>query len=105
MTDEASRVAGGREIGPRLKIVVRRKPEPEPLAVPDFECVVCQRSIKRDPYQPEWEIPPICNACSWHTPTRPQLAWASIDQWSHFRRAHALLCAIEQETKRARLSQ
>lgn len=84
----------------RIKIVVKRKPPPPPL--PSFECVICQKAIERDPYNPEWQRPPICFGCSMNAPTRPQLAGASVAQWGDFYRAHALLSAIKQEIDHAR---
>lgn len=82
------------------KLVIKRLPPPPPL--PSFGCVVCEQEIERNPHNPDFERPPICFRCSMQTPTRPRLSGTGVEHWYDFRRAHALLCAIEEETKRAR---
>ncbi|MDE1914685.1 MAG: hypothetical protein KGH96_01150 [Sphingomonadales bacterium] len=85
---------------PRIKIVLERKPAPPPL--PPFTCVICECETARDPYCPDHERPPVCFGCTIRTPRNPQLAGTDVEHWRPFRTVHALLCAIEQEAKRAR---
>ena len=84
----------------KIKLVITKKPKPP--ALDPFDCVLCEREIKRDPYNPEYERPPVCFRCTMHTPSRPQLAGVGIHDWQNFYRAHSLLCAIKQEIDRAR---
>lgn len=85
----------------RLKLVITRKPPPPPLE--PFECVVCQETIKRDPYHPEWERDPICNRCVWHLSNRLQgYHKLPISTWADFQRGHAVIHALEKEIERAR---
>lgn len=84
----------------RIKLEITRKPPPP--ALPSFDCILCGNEIDRDPYNPEWQRPPVCFHCSFNTPSRPQMAGVGVAEWADFRRAHALICAIEQEIKRAR---
>jgi hypothetical protein len=86
----------------KIKIKIERKPPPPPL--PSFVCAVCENHIERDPYHPEFEKPPICFECAMHVPTRPQLAHVGVERWNEFYRVHALICAINQEVKRAKFS-
>ncbi len=91
----------GEANGPvRFKIEITRKPPPPPL--PSFVCVVCEDEIERDPYNPEFQRPPLCHKCTFNTPSRPQLAHAHVSAWTAFYRAHAIQCAIKQEIHRVR---
>jgi hypothetical protein len=85
---------------PRIKLEITRKPPPPPL--PSFVCVICETEIERDSWNPNFQREPICFACTMDTPTRPKLAGSTVEQWSNFHRAHALLCAIDMEIARAR---
>ena len=84
----------------KIKLVIKRKPSPPPL--PSFVCVICEKEIERDPYNPDFQKEPICFRCQMNTPTRPQLAGLGVENWGHFCRAHALLCAIKEEIIHAR---
>lgn len=82
------------------KLEIRRKPPPP--ALPLFVCILCNQETERDPYNPDWQKPPVCFRCAMNTPKRPQLSGVGVAHWGDFYRAHTLLCALEEETKRAR---
>jgi hypothetical protein len=84
----------------KIKFEIKRKPPPP--ALEPFECLVCREMIERDPYRPDLEQFPVCYRCTMRTPTMPQLAGVTIEYWSTFYRAHALLCALKQEIDYAR---
>ena len=87
----------------RPRIIITRKPTPP---TPDpFDCLLCHKTVQRDPWNPDFERPPLCFRCSMDVPTRPQLPYLShrsVESWGDFYRAHALLCAIDQEIRNVR---
>lgn len=84
----------------KIKMTITRSPQPPALA--SFVCVICSKEIKRDPWKPELEQEPICFLCSMRPRKRPQLAGVGVEQWNYFYRAQTLICAIEQESARAK---
>ncbi|MFT3967615.1 MAG: hypothetical protein QM690_17205 [Sphingobium sp.] len=86
--------------GPRIKLVIKRKPLPPP--VDPFECVVCQQMIERDPFSPDHEKPPICWPCCWLGQGRLRTRQLPYTLLTPFRAAHALLIALDKEIANAR---
>ncbi len=84
----------------RPRIVIMPRPAPPPLA--PFTCVICEAEVERDPYQPDWQRPPICVHCTWRASNRLQSRQLPYEYWAVFRRAYALFAAIDQEIARAR---
>lgn len=84
----------------KIKVVLTRKPPPPPL--PDFQCVVCEETVERDPHNPEWERAPICNHCNRMSCNRQQTRQLPFQYWADFRRFYSVAAALEKEIKRAR---
>ena len=84
----------------RIKLIVERKPPPPRLE--PFDCVICMETIERDPYQPEWLRPPICNHCAWHRSGRLRTRHIPFQHWNDFARLSALVATLEAEAKNVR---
>lgn len=87
------------EVMVKIKLVITREPTPPPI--PSFVCVVCEAEIERDPYNPDWQKPPICMRCAYSGP-RPRLAHVPHEHWGDFFRATALIHAIKKEASNVR---
>lgn len=81
--------------------VVRREPPPGP---PPFDCAVCGRTVAPDLWQrwkrwPDFDRPPVCNACvrHWSNLSRLRYPRCSRDDMAALHRLSAMLNALNWE--------
>lgn len=84
----------------KMKLVIKRKPPPPPL--PPFTCVACEEEIERDPFNPDWNAPPVCWRCTWRTSGRMESRQIPYSLHLHFKRFYAVTKAMDKEIERAR---
>jgi hypothetical protein len=86
----------------KIKLVIKRKPPPP--ALEPFTCAICEEEIERDPFQPQWIRPPICTHCMWRKQHCVPSRHIPHSMWFDWRRALAVLGALDEEIDNARRS-